>query len=98
MKANQIATEKLLNLSMRVSNLYYGGAYLYLFLISFIVAFLLKICRFASLFYSFPNLGLVISKVIYTKLNFHNESKKAKYHALFEEEVFKQITSIRYKK
>ncbi|WP_228134034.1 hypothetical protein, partial [Acinetobacter nosocomialis] len=27
-----------------------------------------------------------------------NESKKARYHALFEEEVFKQITSIRDKK
>ncbi|HFX6301004.1 TPA: hypothetical protein ACIFC8_001768, partial [Acinetobacter baumannii] len=26
------------------------------------------------------------------------ESKKAKYHALFEEEVFKQITLIRDKK
>ena len=49
----------------------------YIFLISFIVAFLLK--NFVGLLVSFIVfliLGLVISKVIYTKLNFHNESKK----------------------
>jgi len=95
-QANQIATEKLAQFKYASKQSLLWRSLFISFLVSFIIAFLLK--NFVGLlvsFIAFLILGLVISKIIYTKLNFHNESKKAKYHALFEEEVFKQITSIR---
>nr|WP_227556620.1 hypothetical protein [Acinetobacter nosocomialis] len=98
-QANQIATEKLAQFKHASKQSLLSRSLFISFLVSFIVAFLLK--SFVGLlvsFIAFLILGLVISKVIYIKLNFHNESKKARYHALFEEEVFKQITSIRDKK